>query len=150
LAIPLDVVAKTFEVSLRARERRHQLRRDGDQHGKPLAHAADQLIDPPQVSLALTFRAIAQALARPLFGLLFQCLHEQAGVIDHSLANPASGLLVVLEPLTQLSGREPRLSLCAQQAIGMCSVGARQRRNHPRRRPARQPALPNRRKGRLG
>src|SRR5262249_56216611 len=71
-------------------------------------------------------------------------------VIDHSLANAPSGLLIVLEPLTHLSGREPRLPLCPQQAIGMASVGARQRRNHPRRRPTRQLALSNRSERRLG
>jgi hypothetical protein len=140
---------KTFEVSLRARERRHQLRRDWDQHGKPLAHAADQLVDPPQVGLALAFRTVTQTLARLLLGTLVDRLQEQTGVIDHPLANAASGLLVMLEPLTQLSGRKPRLPLSPQQPIGMRSVGARQRCNHPRRRPTRQPALPNRSEGRL-
>ena len=150
MAIPFHIVLKAFEVSLRARERRHQLRRDWDQHGKPLAHPADQLVDAPQVGLALAFRAVAQALARLLLGTLIDSLQKQAGVIDHSLANAASGLLIVLEPLTHLSGREPRLPLCPQQAIGMASVGARQRRNHPRRRPTRQLALSNRSERRLG
>ena len=60
-AIPFDVVLKALEVSLRARQRRHQLRRDWDQHGKPLAHPADQLIDAPQVGLALAFRTVARS-----------------------------------------------------------------------------------------
>src|SRR5262249_26542698 len=64
--IPFDVVLKALEVSLRARQRRHQLRRDRVQHRQPLAHPADQLIDPPQVGLALAFRAVTQALARLL------------------------------------------------------------------------------------
>src|SRR5262245_6907417 len=136
-AIPFDVVLKALEVSLCAREGSHQLRGDRTQHRQSLAHAADQLIDPPQVGLALAFGAVAQALARLLLGTLIDRLQKQAGMIDHPLANAASGLLIVLEPLTQLSSREPRLLLGPQQAIGMRSVGARQRRNHPRGRPAR-------------
>ena len=114
MAQPFDVVVKAFEVSLRARERRHQLRRDWDQHGKPLANPADQLIDPPQVGLALAFRTLAQALARLLLGSLIDRLHEQAGVIDHALTNAAPGLLVVLEPLSQIARGQLRLLLRTQ------------------------------------
>src|SRR5262249_1789562 len=88
--------------------------------------------------------------ARLLLGTLIDHLQKQTRVIDHPLTNAASGLLVVLEPLTQLPRGEPRLALGPQQAIGMRSVGARQRRHHPCRRPARQPTLPNRSQGRLG
>jgi hypothetical protein len=105
---------KAFEVCLRARERGHELRRDRTQHRQPLAYAADQLIDAPQVGLTLALRTVAQALARLFFGALIQRLQKQARVIDHPLANAASGLLVMLEPQAELARRQPRLPLRAQ------------------------------------
>jgi len=97
-AIPLDVVLKTFEVRLCAPERSHQLLRERGEHSQALAHAADQLVDAPQVGFALALWANTQAFARRPFGTLLQRLQEQVGVIDHPLANAALRLLVVLEP----------------------------------------------------
>jgi hypothetical protein len=91
---------------------------------QPLAHAADQLVDAPELGLALALRATAQALARPLLGTLIQRLQKQAWVIDHPLANAAPGFLVVREPLPQFAGSELSLRLRAQQAIG-CALLAR-------------------------
>src|SRR6516225_7258884 len=106
LAIPFDVLLQSFEVSLGAAERLHQLWRERGEHPQALAHAADQLVDPPQVRFALALWANTQALDRRLCGTLPQCFQEQARVIKHPLANAALCFLVMLEPYTQLSGGE--------------------------------------------
>src|SRR5262249_12181987 len=149
LAIPLDVPLKAFEVSLCARERLHQLLRKRREHSQALAHPADQFVDAPPLGFALTLRADTQSLGPILRGALVERLHEQLRVLDHAFAHSSPGLLVMFEPPTQLARRQRRLPQGRQKLLGMCTAGARQRCNHPRRCPSRQPPRAHRGKARL-
>src|SRR5262245_53568939 len=134
-AVPLDVVLEAFEVSLRPRERLHQLRRYRGEHSQPLAHTTDQLVD-AKVSLVLALRADAQSVGPILRGALVQSLHEQLRMLDHAFAHCTAILLVMRKPTLQLAGRQSRFRQGPQNLLGMCTAGARQRCNHPSRRSA--------------
>ena len=90
---------------MRAAERLHQLWRERGEHSQALAHAADQLVDPPQVGFALALGTATQSVGSILRGTLVEGLHEQLRMLDHAFANATADLLVVIEPPTQLARR---------------------------------------------
>jgi hypothetical protein len=100
----------------------------------------DQSIDAQQVDFALPLRTHAQSLDPILLGALVQSLHEQLRMLDHPLPHRTAGLLVMIEPMLELTRRERGFRKRRQQAICVHTTGARQWCNHPRRCPSRKPA----------
>ena len=104
---------------------------------KPAAHALKQGLQVTQLVCELALGALAQRLCGALMLALNQALDEQSGVFDHANALGVRCALVVLEPGVELPGGQGVGVQTGQQCAGVLAVGARQRRQNARGRPAR-------------
>src|SRR5215831_9529239 len=100
--------------------------------------------------LAFAFRALAQELAARLFGAFLLRLDNQQRMVNQALAHGVARALVMLEPAAQPARGQRRLLEGLQKAFRMFGIGARQRRDHTPRRPARQPPRAHGLESRIG
>jgi len=91
-----------------------------------------------QVAQELSFGAAAQRLELAVLLPRLQGFQEQPRLRNHPLAHRARCTLVMRKPLRQLTGGQRLLARGPQQRGGVRRVGARQRRQHPGGRPARE------------
>lgn len=91
-----------------------------------------------QVAQALPFGPRAQLLDVLVLFPSLQGFEEQPRLHDHAFAHRARGTLVMRKPLRQLTRGQRLLVSGLQQRRGVCGVGARQRRQYPCGRPARE------------
>ena len=89
----------------------------------------------------LALGPLAQALGIALALAFVQAVYEQPRVPDHAFALGVRRALVVLEPRAQLARGQSLLLQAGQQTAGVFAVGARQRHEHARGRPARHARL---------
>ena len=118
--------------------RKHQRRSYGQfSLCKPAAHALQERLQMAQLVAELALGALAQRLGAANALTFLQALDEQSGVFDHARALAALGALVVLKPGLELPGGQGVGVQACQQCACMLAVGARQRRQNARGRPAR-------------
>ena len=104
-------------------------------------HAGNDRIHGTQILQALPFRAFAQLFELQLFLPRPQRFEEQPRMLDHALPHRSRCLLVMRVPLRQVARGQMFGDSGVQKGGGVRGIGARQRRQHPRRGPAGDHAL---------
>ena len=111
---------------------------------QPAAHPIQQRAQVAQVAHHLALGSAAQVLRIAIELTLTQAGQEQPRLLDPALALRALRVPVMLEPRAQLARAQPLNVQAGEQLLGVIAVGARQRRKHPRCRPARDPRTAHR------
>ena len=118
--------------------RAHQRHRHGCAQGlEPTPHTLQQRVQVTELGHRFALGSVAHPLGIAVALAFVQAVDEQAWMLDHTFALRALRTLVVIEPAPQFARGQRLRVQAAEHSARVLAVGARQRHEYARGRPAR-------------